>query len=228
LSKDYNEEVPVSPQSIPNLLGFFRIIATPLLVVFILADNPVGYWAAAILLLLMAISDIVDGKLARKLQVVSPLGIFLDTTSDKIFVAGALIPMVERGLIPGWVALIIILRDFIISGLRSFAAAEGHIIAAREWGKQKLTITVTALVWCLIDAGVNGAAAPLFGITTDTLPLPIMLFARLASLWPVPMALALIWTVGSGAEYIWQAWPLLMHDTPKKPAEPPPQKSSVK
>lgn len=219
----------MSAQSIPNLLGFFRIVATPLLVVFILADSPVGYWAAAILLLLMAISDVVDGKLARKLQVVSPLGIFLDTTSDKIFVAGALIPMVERGLIPGWIALVIILRDFVISGLRSFAAAEGHIISAREWGKQKLAITVTALVWCLIDAGVNGAAAPLFGITTDALPLLLMLFARLASLWPVPMALALLWTVGSGIEYVWQARSLLLQGTPQKPAEPtPPQKSSVK
>ncbi len=219
----------MSAQSIPNLLGFFRVIATPLLVIFILADSPAGYWAAAILLLLMAISDIVDGKLARKLQVVSPLGIFLDTTSDKIFVAGALIPMVERGLIPGWVALVIILRDFVISGLRSFAATEGQIISAREWGKQKLTITVTALVWCLIDAAVNGVAAPLFGITAATQPLPLMLFARLASLWPIPMALALIWTIGSGVEYLWQARALLMQGTPKKPAEStPPQKSSVK
>jgi CDP-diacylglycerol--glycerol-3-phosphate 3-phosphatidyltransferase len=218
----------VSSQSIPNLLGFFRILATPVLVVFILADSPAGYWAAAILLLLMAISDVVDGKLARKLQVVSPLGIFLDTTSDKIFVAGALIPMVERGLIPGWIALVIIVRDFIISGLRSFAAAEGHIISARAWGKQKLAITVTALVWCLIDAGVNGPAAPLFGITPDPLALPLMLFARLASLWPIPMALALFWTAGSGIEYIWQAWPLLLHGTPEKAAEQPPQKSSVK
>jgi phosphatidylglycerophosphate synthase len=67
---------------------------------------------------------------------------FLDTISDKIFVAGALLPMVERGLLPGWVALIIIIREFAVSGLRSYAAAEGEVIAARQWGKQKLVFTV--------------------------------------------------------------------------------------
>lgn len=201
----------MNARSIPNLLGFFRIVATPLLVIFILAGTAAGYIAALLLLLLMAISDIADGKIARRLNVVSPLGVFLDTTSDKIFVTAALIPMVERGLLSSWVAVLIIVRDFAVSGLRSYAAAEGVVIAARSWGKQKLTITVTALIWCLTDAAARQLIGPVELLT------PVL---WLTGLWPVVIGLALIWTVGSGVEYFWKAWPLLLGRKPEQTATP--------
>lgn len=182
---------------IPNLLGLFRIVTTPLLYVLILWGTPAGDVWAVVLLALMAVSDIVDGRLARQLQVVSPLGVFLDTISDKIFVTGALLPMVERGLLPGWVALLIILREFAVSGLRSYAAAEGEVISARQWGKQKLVFTVAALIWRLL----HEAAALTPGAPEWTL--------LLTGLWPAVLGLALIWTVGSGVEYFWKALPLL-------------------
>jgi CDP-diacylglycerol---glycerol-3-phosphate 3-phosphatidyltransferase len=188
-------------RQIPNLLGLFRIVTTPLLYVLILWGTPAGDVWAVVLLLLMAVSDIVDGRLARQLQVVSPLGVFLDTISDKIFVTGALLPMVERGLLPGWVALLIILREFAVSGLRSFAAAEGEVISARQWGKQKLVFTVAALIWCLLNAAALAAPG-----TPE--------WARLVtSAWPIVMGLALIWTVGSGVEYFWKALPLMRAGT---------------
>lgn len=191
----------MDPRHIPNLLGLFRIITTPLLYGFVIASTPAGDVAAVVLLLLMAVSDIADGPLARRYQTVSPLGVFLDTISDKIFVTGALLPMVERGLVPGWAALAIILREFAVSGLRSFAAAEGQVIAARQWGKQKLTITVAALIWRLCDAALAATpAAPQWAIAVT-------------SLWPLALGLALLWTLGSGVEYFWQARPLLLRRT---------------
>jgi len=192
----------VLARSIPNLLGLFRIITTPLLVGLILLGTAGGYLSAVLLLLIMAASDIADGPIARKLQVVSPLGVFLDTISDKIFVAGALIPMAENGLLSSWIALIIIVRDFAVSGLRSFAAAEGEVISARQWGKQKLVITVVAIVWRLVAAAITPAALWYQPDTTSLLTL-------IVSLWPVPMALAIGWTIFSGVEYFWKAWPLL-------------------
>jgi|SRR5579859_2414745 len=195
-------------RSIPNLLGLIRIIATPLLLVCILSDTATGYLSAVALLLFMAISDIVDGKLARRFNVVSPMGVFLDTISDKIFVAGALIPMVQHALLPGWIAFLIIVRDFAVSGLRSYAAAEGQVIAAREWGKQKLAITVTALIWRLIAAALIPLSIPILQVPAN-LSGSTLLLARVASLWPLPMALALIWTIGSGVDYFWKAWPIL-------------------
>jgi CDP-diacylglycerol--glycerol-3-phosphate 3-phosphatidyltransferase len=188
-----------SARSLPNLLGLFRILTTPLLVWLILVEQPVAYLWAVFLLLLMAISDILDGRIARRLNVVSPLGIFLDTISDKIFVAGVLLPMVAVDLISVWIALAIIVRDFVVSGLRSYAAAQGTVIPAGKWGKQKLVITVTALVWRLLaaNAEVGGLLGTIGGLRF------------LLDLWPWVMALAVFWTVISGADYVWKAWPLL-------------------
>ncbi len=187
----------MNARHLPNLLGLFRIVTTPVLFVLIAIGTPAGDLGAVALLLLMAVSDIADGRIARKLRVVSPLGVFLDTISDKIFVAGALLPMVERGLVPGWVALLIIVREFAVSGLRSYAASAGQVIAARQWGKQKLIFTVTALVWRLVDSAVR---------TWPGAPEALLL---LASFWPVVLGIALVWTIGSGIEYFWKALPLL-------------------
>lgn len=216
----------MSARSIPNLLGLFRIVATPLLVALILGGR---YIEAVVVLLLMAISDIADGPLARRLQVVSPLGVFLDTISDKIFVAGALIPMVERDLLSGWVALLIIVRDFAVSGLRSYAAAEGQVISARQWGKQKLVITVVALVWRLLAAALTPGALP-FQLEFSGRSGVALLLAQLVSFWPAPLALAIIWTIFSGVEYFWKAWPLLSTQwlPGARPSPAPPRKPIVK
>lgn len=189
--------VLVNRYHIPNLLGLFRLITTPLLALLIWLAVPAADLAAALLLLLMAISDIVDGRLARKLGLVSPLGVFLDTTSDKIFVTAAMIPLVERGLWPGWLVLMIIVREFAVSGLRSYAASEGVVIAARAWGKQKLTFQVMALIWCLLATAAAGQA---------WVPLPLV---WLLSIWPVIMWVAFGWTIGSGIEYFWNARAML-------------------
>ena len=225
-----DEEVVVLLRSLPNLLGIFRILATPILVWLVLQNTSFGYYGAITLLLLMAASDIADGPLARRLGVVSPLGVFLDTISDKIFVAGALLPMVEVGLLSSWIALVVIVRDFAVSGLRSFAAAEGVVISARQWGKQKLVITVVAIVWRLLAAAYFGADAPAFQVPSSDLSGLELLLAWGFSIWPIPMALMLAWTIFSGAEYFWKAWPLLgdkLAPEPK-PAAAPPQKPSLK
>ena len=217
-------------RSLPNLLGIFRILATPILVWLVLQNTSFGYYGAITLLLLMAASDIADGPLARRLGVVSPLGVFLDTISDKIFVAGALIPMVQVGLLSSWIALVVIVRDFAVSGLRSFAAAEGEVISARQWGKQKLVITVVAIVWRLLAAAYLGADAPAFQAPSAQVSGIELLLAWGFSIWPIPMALMLAWTIFSGAEYFWKAWPLLgdkLAPEPK-PAATPPQKPSLK
>lgn len=188
-------------RAIPNLLGLFRIVATPLMVYLIMRATPGGYLWATVLFVLMAVSDLLDGVIARRLQVVSPLGIFLDTISDKIFVTGALLPLVAQGLLSVWIALLIIVRDFAVSGLRSFASAEGVVIPSGTWGKQKLVITVVALTWLLLHAHalVGGFLGTSFGGALGSL----------FSLWPFAMALAVLWTAASGIEYFWGSWTLL-------------------
>lgn len=196
-----------SARSVPNLLGLFRIITTPLLFWLIVISSPGAYLWAVLLLLIMALSDMADGKIARRLNVVSPLGIFLDTISDKIFVTGALLPMIQVGLLSGWIAFAIIIREFVISGLRSFAAAEGTVISAGKLGKQKLVIQVVALIWRLLAANAESG-----GILAGSMALSWLL-----ALWPIPMALAVIWTIISGVEYLWNAWPLLRRSWSPRP-----------
>jgi CDP-diacylglycerol--glycerol-3-phosphate 3-phosphatidyltransferase len=207
----------MSARSVPNLLGLFRIVTTPLLVWFILLEQPAGYLWAVLLLVVMALSDMADGKIARRLKVVSPLGIFLDTISDKIFITGALLPMVEIGLISSWVAFVIIVREFIVSGLRSFAAAGGVVISAGQLGKQKLVIQVVAVVWCLLAA--NAAHGGLMGTLGGGA------LVGLLQLWWIAMALAVLWTLASGIEYLWKAWPLLRQSWAPRPLTdlPPPE-----
>lgn len=195
----------MSARSIPNLLGILRIVTTPLLFWLVLWGTVGGYIGACILLLLMALSDLADGRIARRLNAVSPLGVFLDTTSDKIFVAGALLPMIERGIIWAWIPFLIITRDFAVSGLRSYAAAEGQVIPAGRWGKQKLVITVVAIIWRLVAAAIE-----LYPSAPEWLRL-------LGSAWVVAMALCVIWTIASAWEYFAKAWPMLTADiTPKQ------------
>jgi len=190
----------VSARSIPNFLGLFRIIATPLLIFLILRGTPSGDLWAVLLLLIIAGSDVADGPIARRMNVVSPLGIFLDTSSDKVFVAGALVAMAERNMLSSWVVVTIIARDFLVSGLRSLAAAEGEIISARAWGKQKLILITIAIVWHLLWD--NARLGGIFSQGGDILNF-------LLGLYPVVWAVALAWTVLSGAHYLAGGWPLL-------------------
>ena len=195
----------MSARSIPNLLGVLRIVLTPVLFWLVFLGTMSGYLAAGVLLLLMALSDLADGKIARRLNAVSPLGIFLDTTSDKIFVVGALLPMIDRGLLPSWIPFLIIIRDFAVSGLRSYAAAEGQVIPSGVWGKQKLAITVVAIIWRLVAAAIE-----LWPNAPDSVRF-------IGNLWVIPIGMCVFWTVLSGIEYFVKAWPLLRSDiTPKQ------------
>lgn len=202
-----------SVNSLPNLLGLFRIVATPLLMGLILLGTTAGYLGAAALFGIMAISDLIDGRLARQLNIVSPLGVFIDTISDKICTAGVLLPMIQNGLLSGWVGLIIIGREFLISGLRSYAASEGVIISAGVWGKQKFAITSVAIVWALLAAAADAAGLP---VTWGG-----DILGTLLSLWVVAMALAVIWTIFSAVDYLWKAWPMLRRGWSPRPEQSP-------
>ncbi len=145
-------QVPWNPA---NLLSLSRLIATVPLVMLIMLATRWSLFAAAILFVVMAITDTIDGRLARRYSWVSNIGIFLDLTADKVYTSAALIAMVAVGILPSWMAIIIISREFIVTGLRSFAAAEGTVISADRWGKQKMLLTNIATVWVLLWASVG-------------------------------------------------------------------------
>lgn len=147
--------------NLPNYITLGRIIVVPLLVVVLLtpvAERLFGispYALGIILFLAAALTDIVDGHLARRRNQVSTLGKFLDPIADKLLISAALIVLVERHLAPSWAVVVIIGREFIITGLRSVAASEGIIIQAQGLGKIKMWAQCVAIV-ALLVAAANG------------------------------------------------------------------------
>ncbi len=147
--------------NLPNYITVGRIVVVPLLMVVLL--TPVverwfgmsGYAFAIVIFVLAALSDIVDGQLARRRDQVSTLGKFLDPIADKLLISAALIVLVEKHLAPSWAVVIIIAREFIITGLRSVAASEGIIMQAQSLGKLKMWAQCVAVV-ALLVAAANG------------------------------------------------------------------------
>jgi len=195
----------------PNLLSFSRIVAAPLLYALVVSGWRYGLVVAAILFVAASLTDTLDGEIARRRHLVSPLGIYLDTTSDKILIAVLLIALAVAHLAPGWMAAVIIAREFLVTGLRSYAAALGIVIAAGGWGKAKTLITILALLLVLLEGDarmggwLSGRSAPGSWLLSSLGPYTIAVWALFVSV---------IWTVGSGAEYIREAIPLLT----RKPA----------
>ena len=201
-------QVPLNPA---NLLSFARLVATVPLVVLILLATHWSLFAAALLFVIMAITDTVDGRLARRYGWVSNIGIFLDLTADKVYTAATLIAMVAIGILSPWIAIVIIVREFVVTGLRSFAAAEGMVIPADKWGKHKMLLTIIAIVWMLIAASVGFPGST--QANADLMPLfePVGIFRALVILLSLGYWLmlgAVFLTIYSGYEYLRKAAPL--------------------
>jgi CDP-diacylglycerol--glycerol-3-phosphate 3-phosphatidyltransferase len=136
--------------NIPNLLTFGRIVAIPFFVWLLDVPSPVrGFWAS-ILFTVAAITDLLDGYLARKLGVVSVLGKFLDPLADKLIVMAALVWMVPMGRIPAWVVVLLLGREISVTGLRSVAASEGVVISAGNEGKTKTALQMIGIIALLL------------------------------------------------------------------------------
>ncbi len=191
--------------ALPNLLSFSRIVATPVLYALVVSRWHYAFLAALIVFVLASLTDTLDGEIARRRHLVSPLGIYLDTTSDKILIAVLLIGLAVTHLAPGWMVAVIVAREFLVTGLRSYAAALGIVIPAGGWGKAKTVITIVALILVLLegDARASGAlsmrTAPGSWLTSSLGPLTVAGWALLV---------ATLWTVASGLEYIRGAAPL--------------------
>src|SRR5438067_8294419 len=135
----------------PNLLSFSRILVAPVIYALVVSGSRYGFLIAALLFVAASITDTLDGEIARRRHLVSPLGIYLDTTSDKVLVAVLLVALAVARVAPGWMAAVIIAREFLVTGLRSYAAALGVIIPAGGWGKAKTVITIVALLLVLLE-----------------------------------------------------------------------------
>ena len=144
------------PLNLPNLLTLMRILLVPVVVVALLDATPNGSFLAAGVFALAAVTDGVDGYLARSRQSVTNFGKVMDPIADKLLIAAALISLVSLDRLAGWVAMVIIAREFAVSGLRVAAGQQGVVIPASPLGKVK-TIVQVATVFTLIAVNDTGA-----------------------------------------------------------------------
>ncbi len=139
--------------NLPNKLTIFIVILIPFFLLFLYTDfwgNANSYVAIAIFII-ASLTDLLDGKIARKYNLVTNFGKFMDPLADKLLVCSAMIALVDLGKLQGWIVIIIIAREFIISGFRLIASDNGVVIAASYWGKFKTTFQMIMIILLTLD-----------------------------------------------------------------------------
>ena len=150
--------------NLPNTLTLLRIAVVPLLFFLLLDPGPAGSLLVATMFILAGLTDLLDGYIARKYQIVTPMGKLLDPIADKLIVNTAMILMIPIGRIPAWVVAVMIARDFAVDAVRSIASAEGTIISASNLGKRKTLCQIFAVSALMIHHPLFGADAHVVGL----------------------------------------------------------------
>ena len=141
--------------NLPNKLTILRVLMIPFFVLFMLWDitGAADKWIAAAIFIVASLTDILDGKIAIKYNLVTNFGKFMDPLADKLLVSAAMICLVEMGRLPAWMVIVIISREFIISGFRLIASDNGVVIAASYWGKFKTVFQMAMIIVLIFDFG---------------------------------------------------------------------------
>lgn len=167
--------------NLPNELTLLRVVLIPVfLLVLFCAPVPMNRYVAVVIFVIASVTDFLDGYLARKWNLVSNFGKFMDPLADKLLVMAALVSMVELGDLPGWVTVVILAREFTITGFRTLAMEANIVMAASWWGKVKTTVQMLMIILVLLDLPMAGIAV----------------------VEKLLIALAVFFTILSGADYI--------------------------
>lgn len=143
--------------NLPNKLTLFRIFLIPVLVIVMLIDIENKFLISCIIFLVASLTDALDGYIARKYNLITDFGKFMDPLADKLLVISALITMTENNLVASWMVIIIVARELTVSILRAIAAADGKVIAASSGGKLKTISQMVAITFILFGANYNNS-----------------------------------------------------------------------
>ena len=162
--------------NLPNKLTVLRVIMVPFFVFFMLTDTggAANKWIALVIFCVASLTDMLDGKIARARNLVTNLGKFMDPLADKLLVCSAMICLITAGQLAAWIVIIIIAREFIISGFRLVAADNGIVIAASYWGKFKTTFQMLMIVMLILDYGNKAYQICAQGVTYIALALTVI------------------------------------------------------
>ena len=162
----------------PNFITEIRILGLPAVILLLTKDHIWLNFAAAMLFIALILTDLVDGFLARSRNQVSKMGILLDPLADKLLVMAVMVMLIPMERIPAWLVVILIGREFAVTGLRAVAASQGIILAAESLGKQKTVVINVGSVGLIL-----GPSFPLFGINWAVVGFMIVMVGAILSLW---------------------------------------------
>ena len=188
--------------NLPNRLTLLRVVLVPVYLVLAkagctrsVAQGGALRWLALLVFALASLTDLFDGKIARKYNLVTNFGKFLDPIADKLCVTCAMLYLLELELVPSWAVLVILAREFIVSGLRMVVASEGTVIAASNLGKWKTAVTMLAIGGFLLSVTIPaGKLATMLELLSHAL-----------------MTAAVVLTAWSGIDYLVKSWPAVAH-----------------
>ena len=185
--KRYFDRLPIRAENrriinLPNAITLLRIGILPVLFLILLEPGEAMSLAISILFILAALTDLLDGYVARRYNIVTRMGKLLDPIADKIIMSAALVLLIPVGRAPAWVVALMVMRDFAVDGLRSMAAAEGQVIEASQLGKYKTFCQIIAVSALIIHY-------PIYGIDAGSIGTMFLYVALALSLW-------------SGADYL--------------------------
>lgn len=163
-------------ENLPNILSLSRIAVVPLLIVLLYVDQRVVNLLTAVLIVLAAITDGIDGYLARKYNLVTVLGKLLDPIADKLLIVVIMVMLVHLGRAPAWMVCLILCREIAVTGLRAVVAEQGVVIAASRSAKYKTVFQIVAIVSLTIHY-------PLFGIDAHVVGMFFLWLALIVTLW---------------------------------------------
>ncbi|MDD3801105.1 CDP-diacylglycerol--glycerol-3-phosphate 3-phosphatidyltransferase [Desulfuromonas thiophila] len=187
------------PFNLPNLLTMARMACVPVVVMLLLEDSRLLSFWATVVFGFASITDWLDGYLARKWQLVTVLGKFLDPLADKLLVMAALIMMIPLGRVPAWAVFLIIAREVFITGLRSVASSEGIVIDASSQGKYKTIFQMVAIVALLLHYDYYW----LFGLKWE------LFHVQMHNVGLFFFYISLVLTLWSGGDYLYRFYRLL-------------------
>lgn len=169
-----------------NKLTILRVILVPVFMVFLLMESTWAHVVALLVFIIASLTDMLDGKIARKYNMITNFGKFMDPLADKMLTTAAFLIFMEKGIIGSWALMIILAREFMVSGVRLLAAGEGNVIAASFWGKFKTVSQMVAII-----------ATILLMLSTQFVPENTAVLVSAILIW-----ISIVFTIISGVEYV--------------------------
>lgn len=208
----------LSKVNLPNQLTLLRVLLVPVFYFLFTADSLVAQWCSLAVFIGACVTDYYDGKIAHQRRMETPFGKIMDPLADKLLLMTALVSLVQIGMVPAWMVVLILWRELAVTGLRTLAAVRQKVVAADFWGKLKTAFQMAAVITCLVLVVVQNTLNTVSATWMETLQaagttgdwLAFLLNTNALPYWM--MCVAAFWSLYSGVNYFLVNWEMIRQE----------------